>query len=116
MDVPGFMVGSKVEHEGIIRHGANAAPMASGRCPSHRRLRQGYGAGYYVMAGRAYEPDLLVGGGCGDQRHGREGMVASAGKKPVRRQQPRPRSSPIVDMLQEADRHYRVAGWASSTT
>ena len=22
MDVPGFMVGSKVEHEGIIRHGA----------------------------------------------------------------------------------------------
>jgi acetyl-CoA carboxylase carboxyltransferase component len=23
-------------------------------------LRKGYGAGYYVMAGRAYEPDLIV--------------------------------------------------------
>jgi acetyl-CoA carboxylase carboxyltransferase component len=24
-------------------------------------LRKGYGAGYYVMCGRAYEPDLIVG-------------------------------------------------------
>ncbi len=23
-------------------------------------VRKGYGAGYYVMAGRAYEPDLIV--------------------------------------------------------
>ncbi|HPH26522.1 MAG TPA: carboxyl transferase domain-containing protein, partial [Pseudomonadota bacterium] len=56
MDVPGFMVGSKVEHEGIIRHGAKMLHiMASATVPKLTVVvRKGYGAGYYVMAGRAY--------------------------------------------------------------
>src|SRR5205085_10779924 len=56
MDVPGFMVGSKVEHEGIIRHGAKLLhAMASATVPKLTVVvRNGYGAGYYVMAGRAY--------------------------------------------------------------
>jgi acetyl-CoA carboxylase carboxyltransferase component len=62
MDVPGFMVGSKVEREGIIRHGAKMLHMvASATVPKCTVVvRKGYGAGYYVMCGAAYEPDLLV--------------------------------------------------------
>ena len=61
-DVPGFMVGSKVEQQGIIRHGAKMLyAVATATVPKLTVvLRKGYGAGYYVMNGRAYEPDLLV--------------------------------------------------------
>ena len=61
-DVPGFMVGTKVEHEGIIRHGAKMLYAVSRRrCRRSRScVRKAYGAGYYVMCGRAYEPDLIV--------------------------------------------------------
>jgi acetyl-CoA carboxylase carboxyltransferase component len=61
-DVPGFMVGSKVEHAGIIRHGAKMLyAVSSATVPKFTVvIRKGYGAGYYVMNGRAYEPDLIV--------------------------------------------------------
>src|SRR5579872_2377168 len=62
MDVPGFMVGTKVEAEGIIRHGAKMLyATANATVPKITViLRKAYGAGYYVMCGRAYEPDLIV--------------------------------------------------------
>jgi acetyl-CoA carboxylase carboxyltransferase component len=62
MDVPGFMVGTKVEEAGIIRHGAKMLyATANATVPKVTVvLRKAYGAGYYVMAGRAYEPDLIV--------------------------------------------------------
>jgi acetyl-CoA carboxylase carboxyltransferase component len=62
MDVPGFMVGTKVEEAGIIRHGAKMLyATANAAVPKITVvLRKAYGAGYYVMAGRAYEPDLIV--------------------------------------------------------
>src|SRR5215217_3622886 len=62
MDVPGFMVGTKVEQAGIIRHGAKMLhAVAAATVPKVTVvLRKAYGAGYYVMNGRAYEPDLLV--------------------------------------------------------
>ena len=62
MDVPGFMVGSKVEAGGIIRHGAKMLyAVANATVPKITVVvRKGYGAGYYVMNGRAYEPDLIV--------------------------------------------------------
>jgi acetyl-CoA carboxylase carboxyltransferase component len=62
MDVPGFMVGSKVEAGGIIRHGAKMLyAVANATVPKITVvIRKGYGAGYYVMNGRAYEPDLIV--------------------------------------------------------
>jgi methylmalonyl-CoA decarboxylase subunit alpha len=62
MDVPGFMVGTKVEAEGIIRHGAKFLyATANATVPKITVvLRKAYGAGYYVMCGRAYEPDLIV--------------------------------------------------------
>jgi acetyl-CoA carboxylase carboxyltransferase component len=61
-DVPGFMVGSKVEHAGIIRHGAKMLYAVSrATVPKITVIvRKAYGAGYYVMCGRAYEPDLIV--------------------------------------------------------
>ncbi len=63
MDCPGFLVGSKVEKEGIIRHGSKMLyAVSEATVPKITVvLRKGYGAGYYVMNGRAYEPDLIVG-------------------------------------------------------
>ncbi len=62
MDVPGFMVGTKVEEAGIIRHGAKMLyATANATVPKITVvLRKAYGAGYYVMCGRAFEPDLIV--------------------------------------------------------
>jgi len=61
-DVPGFMVGRKVEAEGIIRHGAKMLYAVSNATVPKLTviIRKAYGAGYYVMCGRAYEPDLIV--------------------------------------------------------
>jgi len=61
-DVPGFMVGTKVEAAGIIRHGAKMLyAVANATVPKLTVvIRKAYGAGYYVMCGRAYEPDLIV--------------------------------------------------------
>jgi acetyl-CoA carboxylase carboxyltransferase component len=61
-DVPGFMVGSKVERQGIIRHGAKMLYAVSEATVAKVTVvvRKAYGAGYYVMCGRAYEPDLIV--------------------------------------------------------
>ncbi|MGH2925426.1 MAG: acyl-CoA carboxylase subunit beta, partial [Solirubrobacterales bacterium] len=61
-DVPGFMVGSKVEHAGIIRHGAKMLYAVSrATVPKVTVIvRKAYGAGYYVMNGKAYEPDRIV--------------------------------------------------------
>jgi acetyl-CoA carboxylase carboxyltransferase component len=83
-DVPGFMVGTKVEQQGIIRHGAKMLyAVASATVPKLTVvLRKGYGAGYYVMNGRAYEPDLLVAWpGAEISVMGAEGMVAIAANK-----------------------------------
>jgi acetyl-CoA carboxylase carboxyltransferase component len=62
MDVPGFMVGTKVEQAGIIRHGAKMLYAVSrATVPKVTVIvRKAYGAGYYVMCGKAYEPDLIV--------------------------------------------------------
>jgi acetyl-CoA carboxylase carboxyltransferase component len=61
-DVPGFMVGTKVEEGGIIRHGAKMLyAVANATVPKLTVvIRKAYGAGYYVMCGKAYEPDLIV--------------------------------------------------------
>jgi acetyl-CoA carboxylase carboxyltransferase component len=83
-DVPGFMVGSKVEQQGIIRHGAKMLyAVSSATVPKLTVvLRKGFGAGYYVMNGRAYEPDVLLAWpGAEISVMGAEGMVAIAANK-----------------------------------
>ena len=115
MDVPGFMVGSKVEHEGIIRHGAKMLHiMAAATVPKLTVVvRKGYGAGYYVMAGRAYEPDLLVAWpGAEISVMGAEGIVGIAGKKLFGGSEPAPEvKAQIVGMLQQQIDITKVAGW-----
>jgi acetyl-CoA carboxylase carboxyltransferase component len=61
-DVAGFMVGSKVEREGIIRHGAKMVFATSqATVPKISVIvRKCYGAGLYAMCGQAFEPDAVV--------------------------------------------------------
>ena len=61
-DVPGFMIGTQVEREGIIRHGAK---MISAVCEATVPkisviVRKAYGAGLYAMAGPAFNPDCCL--------------------------------------------------------
>ncbi len=70
--------------QGIIRHGAKMLyAVASATVPKFTVVvRKGYGAGYYVMNGRAYEPDLLVAWpGAEIGVMGPEGMVSIAARK-----------------------------------
>ncbi|MED1672215.1 acyl-CoA carboxylase subunit beta [Pallidibacillus thermolactis] len=61
-DVPGFMIGTQVERQGIIRHGAKMiAAMSSATVPKISVIvRKAYGAGLYAMAGPAFEPDVCL--------------------------------------------------------
>lgn len=61
-DVPGFMIGTKVERAGIIRHGAKMiAAMAEATVPKISVVvRKAYGAGLYAMAGPAFDPDVCI--------------------------------------------------------
>jgi acetyl-CoA carboxylase carboxyltransferase component len=62
MDVPGFFPGKQQEEKGIIRHGAKMLYAVSEATVPKLTVvvRKAYGAGYFVMCGRAYEPDLIV--------------------------------------------------------
>jgi acetyl-CoA carboxylase carboxyltransferase component len=114
-DVPGFMVGSKVEHAGIIRHGAKMMHvMSAATVPKITVVvRKAYGAGYYVMCGRAYEPDLIVSWPTGEiSVMGAEGMVGIAGRKLFGGMEPPPEvKKQIVDQIQKNIDIYKVAGW-----
>ena len=61
-DVSGFMVGSKVERAGIIRHGAKMV-FATSQATVPKIcvvVRKCYGAGLYAMCGPAFEPDAAL--------------------------------------------------------
>lgn len=62
-DVTGFMVGSKSEHQGIIKDGAKMVnAMANSIVPKFSIvIGNSYGAGNYAMCGKAYDPRLIVG-------------------------------------------------------
>lgn len=61
-DVPGFMIGTKVERAGIIRHGAKfISAMSAATVPKLSVIiRKAYGAGLYAMCGPAFEPDVCI--------------------------------------------------------
>jgi acetyl-CoA carboxylase carboxyltransferase component len=61
-DVPGFMVGSAVEKEGIIRHGAKmVTAISEATVPKICVVvRKAYGAGLYAMAGPGFAPDATI--------------------------------------------------------
>jgi methylmalonyl-CoA decarboxylase subunit alpha len=115
MDVPGFWVGKHHEHGGIIRHGAKMLhAMAAATVPKLTVVtRKGYGAGYYVMAGRAFEPDLFVAWpGAEISVMGAEGMLSIAGAKLFKDGEPPPEvKKQIAAMIQKNIDIYKVAGW-----
>jgi acetyl-CoA carboxylase carboxyltransferase component len=61
-DVPGFMIGTAVERQGIIRHGAKMISAVSEATVPKLSvvIRKAYGAGLYAMAGPAFEPDCCL--------------------------------------------------------
>ncbi len=61
-DVPGFMIGTAVERDGIIRHGAKMiSAVSEATVPKISVIvRKAYGAGLYAMAGPAFEPDGCI--------------------------------------------------------
>jgi len=61
-DVPGFMIGSQVEREGIIRHGAKMiSAVTEATVPKISVIvRKAYGAGLYAMCGPAFDPDACI--------------------------------------------------------
>lgn len=62
VDVPGFMIGTKVERAGIIRAGAKmVSAVSSADVPKISVIvRKAYGAGLYAMCGPAFEPDACL--------------------------------------------------------
>jgi len=61
-DVPGFMVGTQVERQGIIRHGAKMITAVAEATVAKICVvvRKAYGAGLYAMSGPAFEPDACL--------------------------------------------------------
>jgi len=61
-DVPGFMIGTQVERDGIIRHGAKMiSAVSEATVPKISVIvRKAYGAGLYAMAGPAFDPDCCL--------------------------------------------------------
>ncbi len=61
-DVPGFMIGTKVEKAGIIRNGAKMiSAVSSATVPKISVIiRKAYGAGLYAMCGPAFDCDACI--------------------------------------------------------
>ncbi|HYL51105.1 MAG TPA: acyl-CoA carboxylase subunit beta [Acidimicrobiia bacterium] len=61
-DVPGFMIGSTVERQGIIRHGAKMiTAVTEATVPKISVIvRKAYGAGLYAMCGPAFDPEACL--------------------------------------------------------
>jgi acetyl-CoA carboxylase carboxyltransferase component len=118
MDCPGFLVGSAVEKQGIIRHGAKMLfAVAEATVPKITVvLRKGYGAGYYVMNGRAYEPDLIVGWPTAEiSVMGPEGAVNIIFRKQLESLPEDEREAArndMVAMIREQISPYIAAGWS----
>jgi len=118
MDCPGFLVGSAVEKQGIIRHGAKMLfAVAESTVPKLTVvMRKGYGAGYYVMNGRAYEPDLIVAWPTAEiSVMGPEGAVNIIFRKQIESmpedQQDEARNN-MVAMIREQISPHVAAGWS----
>ncbi|MBY4127551.1 acyl-CoA carboxylase subunit beta [Rhodococcus fascians] len=62
VDIAGYMIGSEVERQGIIRHGAKMIyAVSEARVPRITvLLRKAYGGGYLAMSGAPMQPDALI--------------------------------------------------------
>ena len=114
-DVPGFMVSPKTEKEGIIRHGSKMLYAVSRATVPKLTVvvRKGYGAGYYVMCGKGYRPDLIVAWpGAEISVMGPEGAVNIAFRKQIEASDdPDATRTQLVDQFREMITPYNPAGW-----
>jgi acetyl-CoA carboxylase carboxyltransferase component len=116
VDVPGFLVGSQVEKEGIIRHGAKMLyATAEATVPKITVImRKAYGAGYYVMCGKGYEPDLLVAWPLAEiSVMGPEGAVNIIFNKQIEASSdPEATRAQMIEAIRAQINPYLAAGWA----
>ncbi len=116
MDVPGFMVGSQVEKEGIIRHGAKMLYATSEATVPKVTviMRKAYGAGYYVMCGKGYEPDTIVAWPFAEiSVMGPEGAVNIIFNKQVEASDnPEATRAQLIETIRAQINPYLAAGWA----
>jgi acetyl-CoA carboxylase carboxyltransferase component len=116
MDVPGFMVGSQVEKQGIIRHGAKMLYATSEATVPKVTviMRKAYGAGYYVMCGKGYGPDTIVAWPFAEiSVMGPEGAVNIIFNKQVEAaDDPEATRAKLVETIRAQINPYLAAGWA----
>jgi acetyl-CoA carboxylase carboxyltransferase component len=116
VDVPGFLVGSAVEKQGIIRHGAKMLYATSEATVPKITvvMRKAYGAGYFVMCGKGYHPDLLVAWPLAEiSVMGPDGAVNIIFNKVVEQaDDPEATRKQLVEQIRETISPYIAAGWA----
>jgi acetyl-CoA carboxylase carboxyltransferase component len=116
MDVPGFIVGSQVEKEGIIRHGAKMLyATAEATVPKVTVImRKAYGAGYYVMCGKAYQPDVVVAWPFAEiSVMGPDGAVNIIFNKQIEASDnPQETRRELIESIRAQINPYLAAGWA----
>ncbi|HEY1454942.1 MAG TPA: acyl-CoA carboxylase subunit beta [Candidatus Dormibacteraeota bacterium] len=116
MDVPGFLVGSQVEKEGIIRHGAKMLYATSEATVPKVTIvmRKAYGAGYYVMCGKGYGPDTIVAWPLAEiSVMGPEGAVNILFNKQIEAaENPEAARAQMVEAIRSQINPYLAAGWA----
>jgi acetyl-CoA carboxylase carboxyltransferase component len=116
VDVPGFLVGSQVEKEGIIRHGAKMLYATSEATVPKITviMRKAYGAGYYVMCGKGYEPDVLVAWPLAEiSVMGPEGAVNIIFNKQIEASaDPEATRAQMMNAIRAQINPYLAAGWA----
>ena len=116
VDVPGFMVGSQVEKEGIIRHGAKMLYATSEATVPKITviMRKAYGAGYYVMCGKGYQPDTIVAWPFAEiSVMGPEGAVNIIFNKQIETaEDPAATRASLMESIRAQISPYVAAGWA----
>ncbi|MGH7765652.1 MAG: acyl-CoA carboxylase subunit beta [Candidatus Dormibacteraceae bacterium] len=116
MDVPGFLVGSQVEKQGIIRHGAKMLYATSEATVPKVTviMRKAYGAGYYVMCGKGYHPDTIVAWPLAEiSVMGPEGAVNIIFNKQIdASDHPEETRAQMIAVIREQINPYLAAGWA----
>ena len=116
MDVPGFLVGSQVEKEGIIRHGAKMLYATSEATVPKVTviMRKAYGAGYYVMNGKGYQPDTIVAWPFAEiSVMGPEGAVNIIFNKQIESSDnPEATRAHLMETIRAQINPYLAAGWA----
>ena len=115
-DVPGFIVGSAVEKQGIIRHGAKMLYATSEATVPKVTviMRKAYGAGYYVMNGKGYQPDTIVAWPFAEiSVMGPEGAVNIIFNKQVEAaEDPTATRAQLIETIRAQITPYLAAGWA----